>query len=73
MNSVGSLICGTETNPISAGVSYNLKMVVNGSLIRVFVNDALKIEASDASLSSGKAGIASYGDAGFSASWSLPT
>ena len=48
-------------NIFSANTLYKIKVDVNGSSIKVYVNDALKMDMSDSSYSTGKIGVRSYG------------
>lgn len=51
----------TKTNfPISSGITYKVKLELNGDLINMYVNDVLQLNAHDNNLSSGGIGLVAY-------------
>jgi hypothetical protein len=45
---------------ISPNVMYHMKVIAQGSSIKVYVNDALKIDTSDSTWTTGAIGVRSY-------------
>lgn len=51
---------GSVTTTIQENVAYRLKVVVKGSLIKVYLNGELKLERADSAFTSGKIGVRSF-------------
>jgi poly(beta-D-mannuronate) lyase len=60
-----NVVLQTVSVPITAGTFYKLTLDVDGSTIKGYVNDELKVQATDADYAAGKAGFYNTGDTSY--------
>jgi hypothetical protein len=60
-----NIVLQTVSVPIVAGTFYKLTLDVDGSAIKGYVNDELKVQATDADYAAGKAGFYNTGDTSY--------
>ena len=60
-----NVVLQTVSVPVSAGTFYKLTLDVDGSAIKGYVNDELKVQATDADYVAGKAGFYNTGDTSY--------
>lgn len=60
-----NIVLQTVSVPITAGTFYKLTLDVDGSAIKGYVNDELKVQATDADYAAGKAGFYNTGDTSY--------
>jgi poly(beta-D-mannuronate) lyase len=61
-NAAGNNVLQTVTIPIAAGVYYKLTLEVNGSNIKGYVDDVLRVQVADTDYATGKVGFYNTGD-----------